>query len=359
MIPYFLVFLVAIFFTYIGQKTYKESHLSGWICFSISIITLSSFAAFRDMSVGTDLAHYGFKYFEIAKDFTELAEYIQYIDSEYLYLIITYVSAVYIKSIKFLLYVLSVLPLYVIYHYIIKHDYKQITFALTCYLLLYFNTSLNILRQTPAIFLSVIAYKKIEKKEYIKAIIYILIASLFHSSALFMLALFPIYYLSQKKNNIKYLIIMSLAILIVFFSLDIVVKYSPYFPDLIARYLGYITSGNTNLNLKYYIFKILFGIFILYFYNYYKNNTKCKTYMYFAVLDLLFYFLSNFVKYGYRLSYYFVVYYIFFIPEIYDNIDNKKEKNLFKYGILFFMILYWIFRYVIIGYDGTIPYILG
>ncbi len=359
MIIYGFVFLISIVFTFFGEKIYKSNKMVAYILFGLSILTLCFFAALRDISVGTDLRIYGSRYFSLANSFDSLGRYLKALDIEYFYLLLTYISAKWFNSITFLLFILQLIPLMIIYKCVLKEDYRKITFALIVYLLLYFNTSLNILRQTPAIFISLIAYKKIQNKEYFKAILYIILASMFHSSALFMFVLFPIEYFSKKEKSLQYLVIISIGLLLLFFSLNILVSFSKYLPMFIVKYLGYIKKGASNLNVKYLLFKIIFELFLLYFYKYYKKDKQCKTYLYFSIFDILFYSLSGFVAYGYRLSYYFLIYHIFFIPKIYNSIDKSKDKFLFKLGTSTLLIAYWVIRYVVIGYDGTIPYVFS
>ena len=276
--------------------------------------------------MGTDLRIYGSRYFSLANSFDSLGRYLKALDIEYFYLLLTYISAKWFNSITFLLFILQLIPLMIIYKCVLKEDYRKITFALIVYLLLYFNTSLNILRQT---------------------------------SALFMFVLFPIEYFSKKEKSLQYLVIISIGLLLLFFSLNILVSFSKYLPMFIVKYLGYIKKGASNLNVKYLLFKIIFELFLLYFYKYYKKDKQCKTYLYFSIFDILFYSLSGFVAYGYRLSYYFLIYHIFFIPKIYNSIDKSKDKFLFKLGISTLLIAYWVIRYVVIGYDGTIPYVFS
>jgi len=356
MIPYFVCFFFALVFTFVGEKNYKKYKNISLCLFSVSILILTIFAGCRDYSVGTDVRLYGMVYYNIAKSFQSFSNFYHTVNAEYLYLLTTYISANFFQSAKFLLMFLELLPLVIIYRYILKDNYKNITLALLCYMLLYFNTSLNILRQTPAIFLGVCAYKKICNKQYIKALIYIFVATLFHSSSFILLILFPIKYLAEKEKNIRYIVIICLLFLVFGFTLHILLNMANILPEFITRYFGYIRRGETNLNIKFFIFKIIFEAFLLLFYKYYKNDKECNHYIFFSIIDILFYFLSYFVIYGYRLSYFFIVYHIFFIPKIYEKIDNPKDKMIFKYGIIVLMILYWIIRYVIIGYDGTIPF---
>jgi uncharacterized protein with PQ loop repeat len=102
---------------------------------------------------------------------------------------------------------------------------------------------------------------------------------------------------------------------------------------------------------------MLVTIFFIYYTT--SNNGKNGTLLSFAAFDTLFYSLSGFVKYGYRLSYFFLPFYIIFIPRLYNNIKDKKNKKIYLMLIIVLSLAYWYIRYVHEGYDGTVPYFIG
>lgn len=356
MVPYILIFCICLTITFIGEKTYKNNKLAAYICFTLSISMISIFAAIRDFNVGIDLKVYGIRLFEYSQNFDSLNEYLNLYKSEQLYQLVNYIFSHSFGNIRFFLFFMTFIQLLIIYKYSIKYNYKTVTFSLLIYLLLYFNTSLNIIRQTFAIFIIIIAFQNLKENKILKSLLLILIASYFHSSALIMITMIPIYYLSKSKNSYKKLIIILIIALSIFSGLDILLNYANHLPIFIRKYLGYIRNADTNLNVIFLIYKIIFLFFFLQGLKYCKNNKEYPIYVYFAVFDVLFYYLSSFIKYGYRLSYYFLIFYIFSIPFTQNNIENKNAKKTYTFIMIMLSIGYWILRYKIIGYDGTLPY---
>ena len=93
-----------------------------------------------------------------------------------------------------------------------------------------FMNAFNITRQTLAMSIAINSYTCIKNKEYIKALFLILIASLFHKSALIYLFLFLIFIMNNKGISSKYIligcIVITQSIPILY---KIVMKFSPYY----------------------------------------------------------------------------------------------------------------------------------
>ena len=358
MLIYIIVFILAIGLTFIGQKILDKNRYLGIGFFALSVLLLSTFAALRDYSVGADVLEYKSRYYDFAFSYDSLNSFILNFDGEYLFSALTYGIAHIFGSMRVLMFILSATPLIIIYYYGVKYYPKHITLVLAVYLLMFFNTSLNVLRQVAAISCVIPAFFFLQKNKKVLALVTILSAALFHTSAIFMLIIFPINYFAKKKKQIKYYIVAIILFLIFYFSLNYLVIDQGISIGLIEKYAGYIKTEQTNLNIQFFILKLMLFGFITYFYQFYRDDEKCRNYYYFAILDLLFYFFSNFVMFGYRLSYYFVVFYPFFISAIVKELRGKRR--ILFYGIVgILLILYWIDRNMIVGYDATVPYLLG
>ena len=354
MIPYILIFAAVIGLTYIGQK--NLSNKKAVIAVSVvAILTLSLFAAFRDYSVGADLLAHKRTYFDTAIQHNSVFGYLKTFNDEYFFEIFVYTFAHIFGSYRLLMFMFTFIPLTVLYYYGWKKCPKRMTLFITIFLLMYFNTSLNIIRQTMAIACIIPAFFLIRDNRKIKALLLILAATLFHTSAILLLVLYPIYFFAKKKNQIKYYAIICLLFIIGCSVLNLLSNQS-----IISSmgYAGYLRRGDTNMNLPFFILKTCIFIFTTYFYKYFKTDNLCRNYHYLILLDLLFYFFSNFVIYGYRLSYYFVVFYPFLIASMAEKV-NGRDRILLYVGSTIAFSLYWVDRNIIIGYDSTIPYILG
>ena len=163
----------------------------------------------------------------------------------------------------------------------------------------------------------------------------------------------------SKKENIIKTIILSTSLLISFLFIDKIFEFvSTYFPSFL-NYSSYVVIKATNLKKGYLIFKIGMVIEILFFYFFTSNKKQNQLLMTMSIFDVIFYSLSGFMRYGYRLSYLFLIHNIIFLPRMEKNIKIKNNKIIYLITIIMFLLLYWYFRYVAAGYDGTIPYKIG
>lgn len=357
MLPYVLVFSISICLTIIGQKICKKKNNISIVLFGLAIVILSLFAALRDYSVGADLQAYKAIYYDRALNSSTFVSYLGHFNNEYLFSIFVYFIAHVFGSYRIVLFLLSFVPLMVMFHYGRKYYPKHMALILAVYLLMFFNTSLNVMRQVAAISCIIPAFYCIQDNKKIMALMLIIIASLFHVSALFMIILFLIYWCAKRKKQVKYYILLCIAFMITCTALGVLAK-----QDFIANmgYSGYVARGDTNMSIHLFALKVCIFIFISYYYKYYKKDDKGRNYYYFIILDLLFYLFSNYVMYGYRLSYYFVVFTPFILALIAEKIpNNSKTKAIFYIGVLISLTLYWVDRNMIVGYDSTIPYELG
>ena len=103
MIPYIFVFTIAIFFTVVGQKIYKNNRVTAWALFIVSILLLSTFSAIRDFSVGTDVKKYGINFYNFSTQYNSLFEYLNVFKSEQLYHMLNYIFSHNFGNIRILL----------------------------------------------------------------------------------------------------------------------------------------------------------------------------------------------------------------------------------------------------------------
>lgn len=136
--------------------------------------------------------------------------------------------------------------------------------AYFCYLFMFYTTSFNVIRQGLAVAIIFYAYKYIINKSFLKWSIFIIIASLFHITAILV---FPFYIVfTSQKNFVK------LFYLVLF--MVVALNYTA-----IINYIGRFN---------------LFRHYVIYVNDY---NIKSNNYMFFANIILLLYYLSNRQKY--------------------------------------------------------------
>jgi len=204
------------------------------------------------------------------------------------------------------------------------------------------NTALINVRQSMAIGIVLLSYYTIVRKKFILSFFIILLAANFHISAIFLLIVFPMYYISLKiKLSVKTIFISILLFIPIFIFSDQIFKFM--LENTIDMYYSYTDYHLHNtLGAYIYIF-ITSAIFIISWLIYNKNKNilipikfiEWKLCLYLLLVGILFYVLS--IKNGLnRMALYFVSVYIFIIPQGFKIVSSDKNIRAIILIILFF-----------------------
>lgn len=358
MIEYFITFAVVIVLTVIAQYSYKKNKALSYMCSFASICILSLISALRRFDVGVDVKIYGIDFFDSCRYFSKMKNYIAFYENEQLYFALNYIVFYLTRNIRVLFFIMQffiALVVYVIAYDNMKKNDTNILLYVIAYLFLWFNSSLNILRQSLAIFIILYAFKFIEKKKYFAYFIAIFIASLFHSSAIICVLIPLIDYIAQKKNWKIYLFFSIVIVYTILFNINTVAVLLNKINIVPDKYLMYL-SRNGNMITYYALLKVIMLLAITVFFRKSENKEINRTLFCICVYDVVFYTFSYFIKYGYRISYYFLPHMLLLLPRMEVDLKNSKGKNTFWFVSIISLVVYWFVRYTIVKYDGTIPY---
>ncbi len=252
------VFYLLIFFTctvcfFISERLNKNQQKYSKIFAAFAIILISLIAGLRGEDVGVDVKVYITNYCKIAENLTGLKSILNNnilnIGNEYAFGILLYLCTRFKHSVQIILFLIQFLTVLPIYKACttIKHKYNNfsITFSMMVYMFLYFNNTLNNMRQSIAIgFLilgTVLGISNENKNRFIKYIPFI-IAILFHKSAIIgILLLFIIKFLYFNKKKLNKFLIIVLNLIIV--AIPIIIQ--PLY-ELMVRF------GLSNSHFDYY-----------------------------------------------------------------------------------------------------------
>ena len=358
MIEYFFTFGIVIVLTAIAQYCYKKNKILSYVCSFLSICILSLIAALRRLDVGVDIKVYGLDFFNACRYFSKMSSYIAFYKNEQLYFALNYIVFHLTQNIRVLFFIMQFFIASIVY--IIAYDNMKkrdtnILLYVIAYLFLWFNTSLNILRQSLAIFVILYAFKYIENKNYFAYFIAVIIATLFHSSAIVCVLIPLIDYIAKKKNWKTYLFLSIAVIYFILFNIRTVAILLNKINVMPDKYLLYL-SRDGNMITYYAILKIIMIVVIAMYFKKSENNEINRTLFSICVYDVVLYTLSYFIKYGYRISYYFLPHMILLLPRMEADLRKSKGKSTFILVSVILLIVYWVVRYSIVKYDGTIPY---
>ena len=202
-ILYYLIFLVALLLFRKADKTKSDKKAKFYIL--CGVVVLSLFAGLRSTTVGTDTEATVLARFERVKYFNSLSslmarrEFIK----EPIYWIISYFirkvtdsSRVFLFTIQFL----TVGPIGLLAYE--KRKELSVSMMMTVYMMLFYQLSFNIIRQSVAAAFLLLAYSKLEKESYVPAIILSVLCCLFHNSGFIGLGLILfVYFLTHVKRT--------------------------------------------------------------------------------------------------------------------------------------------------------------
>ena len=357
---YMISFVLVVFFILQVEKIYnkKEKQKSDKIkivfftFLGLGILTLISGLRYK---VGTDYNNYLDYYFVYSVlDFKDIIKYA----NELLFIVVIKI-AYFFQEPQIMFGIMAFITIYITYRAILSQKEKiSITLTFALYIFLYYMYSLNIIRQALAIAIVLYSYKYILQRDLKKFILTIIIATLFHTTALFF---FPFYFVSPNKNEkekklkslMRFFIIGTLFFIVI--QLDIVINLLSQV-GLFSRFSLYNVVNEQGDNRQIIINTILLFIFLLYSKPLIKYNEDNKLYIFFYIVGYVLTLSGFFSPYAKRMALYFNISEIYLLSAFPRITKNNAQKLL----ISFIIIIYMIFMFVILVYylnmGNAIPY---
>lgn len=203
---------------------------------------------------------------------------------------------------------------------------------------LYFQC-FNTVRYYFALSIVFVGMKYVVKRDYPKFILMILIAALFHKTALITIPLFIIARLPWKKWQVA--LVSMVCLVAPFFKNQIITIILKLYPSY--RYEEeYLAAGGLSVvNILRCL--LIFGICILFYKDAIKDNETNRLYFYLNYGALICYSCFYFIPFVSRLGYYLNISNILLIPAIVCSIKDSNKKNIFKALVIIGGILYFAF----------------
>ncbi|WMM24322.1 EpsG family protein [Tissierella sp. MB52-C2] len=215
---------------------------------------------------------------------------------------------------------------------------------------LFFLNSLSVIRNYTAIAITFYGFKYIENKKLIRYILMVIIASLFHKSAIIALPFYFFKNINFKKS--AYFLILMLAPLFSNILNQLILKFVP-------KYAVYTDLASSQAGTKAIILLVFIGIVSIIFKNQITSKSNASN-MYFNSYFIGLCVYLTFYKQGtmgHRLSLYGTIYSLILLPDIINLFKYKQIRIILKF--LFYLLCIFMFFYTInIGQKAYIPYTL-
>lgn len=379
---YIVCFITSCIFFWLSEKC--RDSLKRNILVAIAILIPCLLAGARADTIGTDVKVYVEPIYKAAKDSNDLSSYMgqrwfsswryKYVhDYEVGFTFMVYLIQKLggsLATVLFFIQVLIIVPIYVGLRRI--HGCYPICFCMFVFYSLFYNVSLNMMRQWIAMAILFMAFSYLvteKKKRYCTLTI---LACLFHITAIMgFLILFVYIYSSKKREFIRIgkitigeemsIIKIFLYGCIVLLSLNIITVMLSYFG--FSKYIGYI-QGNSDLFLMPNQIIIRLPIIILFIVRWKKLSKSDKLAPFYGamlVLDLLVSQLLSLNSYASRICYYFSEYsLISYSALVYAGNQKLRTNRYIMLGyIIVYLVIYWMYYYVITGFNETFPYVFA
>lgn len=362
---YIATFLISFLCMYLGRKSkYKIPRYIGSLA---AIILPSALAGLRDFSIGTDINEYGNAWFRFSIQYHyDLLFFLKFAvgsDIGALYALLNYIISSITDNVHWFYFALSLLTNVIVVKALDDNeDIIDPSFGYLSYLFLFYNLSLNAMRQSVAIALILYGYKYIKEKKNIRYLIVVLVATMFHSSAVAAVTLLVIGLLSNGKQK---LVTKSLMLALCF-------GFVLFFPQIIkifvntgiisTRYFAYAINTKRGGGFERIILLCMpFIIMTSYGIRGYSGLKKevfneLSMFLGFStILSLMAFRLT----YAVRVAYYFDIMLAILSPFLMENskLQFKVQKKHFNsILIISYLLIYWIVVYAIRNSGETVPY---
>ncbi len=217
MLPYVGVILVVYLIAVFVEKSPKYKY--GILGCILIILIMSIFAGVRNEDIGTDVLVYVKPVYETMKNNTNMLRTMRTVDMELIFFIITFITSLLNGSLNLLLFLLQLVISIFIVLFAYSHK-KEISFSMCmlAYMGIFYGLAFNIVRQCIAMAIALYAFRYVEKKDFKKFMLYIILATLSHITALICIPLYFFYWHTENNKRglfIKY-VILCLIIFMIF-----------------------------------------------------------------------------------------------------------------------------------------------
>lgn len=365
---YIIGFFLSLVFLYVAERRDFKGK-SAKILVLLGLVIPCLIAGLRSYKVGTDVETYVRPLFLAAGARETFAEYIKLeysrfgwdfnfvADFEIGFTVLVFIVQRMFNDLQVLLFVVQALIIIPIYKGLRAFGKSQpVWLGMAVFYLMFYNQSLNLIRQWIAMSLLFYAFHFLRDRKYRKYFAVWLVAVTFHTTALVGLIVFGIYHVVATENSygkVVKMLLIALVGAIAIFGVEIMTKVLELFG---LNYGGYI-KGTLTLLPNQILYRVpILVLFLLQWNRIKKTDRHAHFYLLMVIFDLLTSQLTSIYVHSGRVGVYFSEYYMLAYPALYASSAKKDNRKVIKWAILAFLCVYWWYVYVLGGTSETVPY---
>jgi len=349
-------------------------------CSAIAILIPCLIAGLRAQEIGTDVMVYVKPLTQSAVISDNLTEYfgcywflewrnLYAADYELGFSLLIYLVAKITHSLGVVLFVIEaciVVPVF----YVCARNRKQapLWLGMAIFYLMFYNSTLNMMRQWIAMSMLLLSMQMLLERKWPGAAIFAVIACFFHTTAVVAVPVYCVYWFVRvprrceiKEGGIRMSASTVFALLIFAVGVLAVLNLGLMAKVLSAVGLGgfsnYISGESSGLMLNQIVLRLPFAA--IYFLCRYDGKNRDDEMPFFAamlLLDMVSAQLAGVDANAIRISYYFSVYSVMWVPRLLGGTANKAKRTVLTVMLIAFMLVYWYYSNVMMLRNETYPY---
>ena len=361
---FFSVLLFSISNRLFFEKRKKERILWGYVILSVGILIPCLLAAFRDVSVGQDVAGYVLPNFDYSTGLTEKGFFYFYenmpFPTEIGFAFILYIGIIN-RSVGLSFFIMQLMTILPVYMTLAKFkNVMSVPLGMATYFFLNYNFSLSGMRGSIAMSILLLMSYYMYKGKHFIAILLSGIAFLFHDSAIILAFLFYLIYYNVKRGfNRRFMfIILVIGMSILAFWNEILQILFFMLSNLNARYLYYLQKDADfeGVFMTDFLSKLSL-IAVVYFLLKKRTKLLLNKYLFvICVIGRVLLLLNTRISEFSRIANYFDMYLILYSAVVYSTVKKQLENKFASYTIVLMpSFLYWLYFIMKVGaYDTNI-----
>lgn len=309
-------------------------------------IILTLFLGFRANHVGLDMKNYE-DFFNLASNssFSYLFKNVQF---ELGFKIYTKIISLFFNNYSIFIFITSLLSMIGVYDFI-KENSKN--YFASIYLFITFNFYIYLfctLRQVLAISILLLSTRFIKSKDFRKFILLVLLATLFHKTAIVFSIVYFIPYIKLTKEKINYFCIGALILFLIKNPLI------DFFTSVFySQYENYMDTSGTGYTTLFLFFGLLIGIIYI-FKNFKLSEKNNQLFIGMLMITIPLQILATTQGLIARLTLYFSISILILIPNVLENEKNENFKNVLYF--FYYVSLFFFYYFEILGNTMYVPY---